>query len=219
MKETKQKGFNVKHFSFNSKGGRCENCEGLGAVTSNMLFFQDVEIICPVCKGKRFTPEILDLKYRNASINDVLHLSIDEAINFFFDSYKIIKTLRMLQDVGLGYLELGQVLTTLSGGEKQRLKLATTLLTNTNKHNLYLIDEPTIGLHPFDIEHLLKLFNRIIDSGNTIVLVEHNQQIIIEADWVVDLGPGGGNAGGHVVATGTPLEIKSNYNSLTGKYL
>lgn len=219
LKETKQKGFNVKHFSFNSKGGRCENCEGLGAVTSNMLFFQDVEIICPVCKGKRFTPEILDLKYRNASINDVLHLSIDEAINFFFNSHKIIKTLRMLQDVGLGYLELGQVLTTLSGGEKQRLKLATTLLTNTNKHNLYLIDEPTIGLHPFDIEHLLKLFNRIVDSGNTIVLVEHNQQIIIEADWVVDLGPGGGNAGGHVVATGTPLEIKSNYNSLTGKYL
>lgn len=219
LEATKEMGFTAKHFSFNSQGGRCENCEGLGTVTSNMLFFKDVEVVCPACQGKRFIPEILALKYHEHSIDDVLHLSVDEGVGFFSDCPKIIKTLKMLQDVGLGYLELGQVLTTLSGGEKQRLKLATTLLTNINKHNLYLIDEPTIGLHPLDIEHLLLLLDRIVDSGNTVVIVEHNQQIINAADWIIDLGPAGGNDGGYVIAAGTPNDIKGNENSIIGEFL
>lgn len=219
LEATKEMGFTAKHFSFNSQGGRCENCEGLGTVTSNMLFFKDVEVVCPVCQGKRFIPEILALKYHEHSIDDVLHLSVDEGVGFFSDCPKIIKTLKMLQDVSLGYLELGQVLTTLSSGEKQRLKLATTLLTNINKHNLYLIDEPTIGLHPLDIEHLLLLLDHIVDSGNTVVIVEHNQQIINAADWIVDLGPAGGNDGGYVIAAGTPNDIKGNENSIIGEFL
>lgn len=206
-------------FSFNSKGGRCENCEGLGYVISNMLFFKDVEVVCPICEGNQFNDEVLAVKFKGYSIKDILRLSIEEAIPVFEDNSKILKILKMLQDVGLDYLELGQTLTTLSGGEGQRLKLARELIEKKGKNNLYLIDEPTTGLHPVDVENFLKLLNKMVDLGNTLIVVEHNQQIIRASDWIIDLGPEGGVNGGEVMAVGTPEKIAANEKSITGKYL
>lgn len=219
LNESKEKGLNVKHFSFNTKGGRCENCEGLGYVVSNMLFFKDIEVICPVCGGNQFNDEVLSVKYKGNSIKDILKMSIEEAIEVFNDEPKILKTLNLLNEVGVGYLELGQTLTTLSGGEGQRLKLAKELIESKGKKNLYLIDEPTTALHPIDIENFLKLLDRMVDSGNTVIVVEHNQQIINASDWVIDLGPEGGINGGEIIAVGTPAEIKYNDASVTGKFL
>lgn len=196
----------ARDFSFNNPGGRCENCEGMGVVSNNLLFFANTEIICPVCHGKRFKDHVLAVKFNGLSIKDVLALSVDEALEVFHKHPKILRTLQLLKDVGLGYLELGQSLTTLSGGEGQRLKLAKELIGNTEKHNLYLLDEPTCGLHPLDIENFLVLLNRIVDSGNTVVVIEHNQQLIQNSDWIIDLGPEGGNLGGEVIFTGTPKE-------------
>lgn len=213
------KQYSAKYFSFNTKGGRCENCEGLGTITSNMLFFKDVEITCPVCQGKRFKDEVLKVKYQGYTINQILHLSVLESLEVFKDNQKIMKILELLKDIGLGYLQLGQSLTTLSGGEKQRLKLTVELLNNQGKHILYLIDEPTVGLHPLDVENLMKLFEQMISEGHTIILIEHNLQVIKQADWIIDLGPGGGIDGGKVIATGTPKQLKMNYRSVTGKYL
>lgn len=219
LSQTKELKMNAKHFSFNSVGGRCEHCQGLGVINSNMLFFQDVEITCPTCHGKRFIKEVLAIKYHGYSIDDVLHFAISECLEVFKENKKIVKIATMLVDVGLGYLELGQTLTTLSGGEKQRLQLAKELITNKKTNLLYLIDEPTTGLHSLDVEHLLVLFNRMVDAGNTLIIVEHNLQVINKADWIVDLGPGGGNDGGHVIYQG-PLElIKNNPDSITGKFL
>lgn len=216
----KQAGLTAKHFSFNTPGGRCENCEGLGYVDNNMLFFTNTEVVCPVCNGNRFNDEVLSVKYKNHSIKDVLNLSVEEAVNFFADQHKIIKILKLLQDVGLGYLGLGQTLTTLSGGEGQRLKLAKELIgSSTGKRNLYLMDEPTTGLHPKDIEHFIVLLNRMADAGNSIVVVEHNQQIIRNSDWIIDLGPEGGEKGGMVIFEGTPKEMIETSNSVTAKYL
>ncbi|WP_319467772.1 excinuclease ABC subunit UvrA [uncultured Trichococcus sp.] len=214
-----EKGFSVNHFSFNVKGGRCDHCEGLGVVTNNLLFFEDQEVPCPVCSGKRFKDEVLSVTYRGHSITAVLGLSVEEGAELFADSPKISDILTLLQDVGLGYLELGQTTTTLSGGEAQRLKLAVELLANRGKRNLYLIDEPTTGLHPLDVEKFLKLLDRMVDSGSTVVVVEHNQQIIGAADWIIDLGPGGGTAGGKVIAEGTPSAIRKDKNSVTGKFI
>ncbi|MGL5381650.1 ATP-binding cassette domain-containing protein [Clostridium sp.] len=219
LDESKEKGLNVKHFSFNTKGGRCENCEGLGYVVSNMLFFKDIEVICPICGGNQFNDQVLSVKYKGNSIKDILKMSIEEAIEVFNDEPKILKTLNLLNEVGVGYLELGQTLTTLSGGEGQRLKLAKELIESKGKKNLYLIDEPTTGLHPIDIENFLKLLDRMVDSGNTVIVVEHNGQIINASDWVIDLGPEGGINGGEVIAVGTPAEIKCNNASATGKFL
>lgn len=219
LEDAKSKELTVKDFSFNTKGGRCENCEGLGYVTSNMLFFEDIEVICPVCNGKQFNEVVLSVKYNGYSIHEVLKLSVEEAIEEFKSHNKIVKILKLLEDVGLGYLELGQSLSTLSGGEAQRLKLASELINNEGKKNLYLIDEPTTGLHPLDVENFLILLNRIVDSGSTVIVVEHNQQIIRASDWIVDLGPEGGVNGGKVIAEGTPEEIMSNENSITGMYL
>lgn len=219
LRNAKDKGLSAKHFSFNTKGGRCENCEGLGYVTSNMLFFKDREVTCPVCHGNQFNDTVLSVKYEGYSIQDVLRMSIEDALLFFNNHSKIVKTLKLLKDVGLGYLELGQTLTTLSGGEGQRLKLAKELINNEGKNYLYLIDEPTTGLHPIDIENFLVLLNRMVDSGNTIIVVEHNQQVIQASDWIVDLGPEGGINGGNVIAEGTPDEIISNDKSVTGKFL
>lgn len=219
LEEAKNKGLTSKEFSFNSKGGRCENCEGLGYVVSNMLFFKDIEVICPVCEGNQFNDEVLSVKYKGYSIKDILRMSIEEAIPVFEDEPKILKILKMLQDVGLDYLELGQTLTTLSGGEGQRLKLARELIEKKGKNNLYLIDEPTTGLHPVDVENFLKLLNKMVDSGNTVIVVEHNQQVIKDSDWIIDLGPEGGVNGGDLMAVGTPLDIVSNGKSITGKYL
>jgi excinuclease ABC subunit A len=219
LKDAKAKGINSKHFSFNTKGGRCENCEGLGYITSNMLFFKDVEVTCPVCNGNQFNDEVLSVKYNGYSIKDVLRMSVEDALDIFNGHPKIIKILKLLGDVGLGYLELGQTLTTLSGGEGQRLKLAKELISNEGKNNLYLIDEPTTGLHPIDVENFLVLLNRMVDTGSTVIVVEHNQQVIKASDWIIDLGPEGGINGGQVIAIGTPDEIISNKNSVTGRFL
>ncbi|SFE06102.1 ATP-binding cassette domain-containing protein [Trichococcus pasteurii] len=214
-----EKGMTANHFSFNVKGGRCDHCEGLGVVTNNLLFFEDQEVPCPVCSGRRFKDDVLSVTYRGHSITAVVALSVEEGAELFADSPKISGILNLLQDVGLGYLELGQTTTTLSGGEAQRLKLAVELLANQGKKNLYLIDEPTTGLHPLDVEKFLKLLDRMVDSGSTVVVVEHNQQIIGAADWIIDLGPGGGTAGGKVIAEGTPSDIRKNPNSVTGKFI
>ncbi len=214
-----EKGLTANHFSFNVKGGRCDHCEGLGVVTTNLLFFEDQEVPCPVCSGKRFKDEVLSVTYRGHSITAVLGLSVEEGAELFADSPKISAILKLLQDVGLGYLELGQTTTTLSGGEAQRLKLAVELLANQGKKNLYLIDEPTTGLHPLDVEKFLKLLDRMVESGSTVIVVEHNQQIIGAADWIIDIGPGGGDAGGEIIAEGTPSDIRKDKNSVTGKFI
>ncbi len=214
-------GLTAKHFSFNTPGGRCENCEGLGYVDNNMLFFTNTEVICPVCNGNQFSDNVLAVKYRDRSIKDILKLSVEEGLPFFADQPKIIRILELLQDVGLGYLGLGQTLTTLSGGEVQRLKLAKELTgsSSTGKGTLYLMDEPTTGLHPEDIEHFQVLLDRMVDAGNTLVVVEHNQQIIRNSDWIIDLGPEGGDKGGIIIFEGTPKEMTETSDSVTAKYL
>ena len=219
LKEAKDKGLSSKHFSFNTPGGRCENCEGLGYVTSNMLFFTDIEVTCPVCGGKQFNDEVLSVKYKGYTIKDILQMSVEEAFSMFHGHPKIQRILNLLKDVGLGYLELGQSLTTLSGGEGQRLKLAKELISNNGKHSLYLMDEPTTGLHPIDVENFLTLLNRMVDSGNTVIVVEHNQQIIKASDWIIDLGPEGGINGGKVVFTGTPMEMLQKGDTVTADFL
>lgn len=217
--EAKEHGLDAKHFSFNTIGGRCERCEGLGYVTSNMLFFENVDVICPECNGKQFNDQVLSVKYKDHSIHEVLKLSVEEAADLFKEKRGMKKILGLLMDVGLGYLELGQTLTTLSGGEGQRLKLAKELIQSEGKKILYLIDEPTTGLHPLDVEKFLILLNRIVDAGNTVVVVEHNIQVIEASDWIIDLGPSGGIYGGEVIAMGTPVEVAEDKNSVTGKYI
>lgn len=217
--EAVSKGLSHKDFSFNTHGGRCENCEGLGYVTSNMLFFKDIEVECPICRGKQFNEDVLSIKYNGYSIKEILQSSVEEALTIFDKHIKAKRILKLLMDVGLGYLELGQSLTTLSGGEGQRLKLAKELINNKGKHSLYLMDEPTTGLHPIDVENFLILLNYIVDSGNTVIVVEHNQQIIRASDWIIDLGPEGGKNGGEVVFTGTPLEMIKNASTATAEYL
>jgi excinuclease ABC subunit A len=219
LKEARDKGLNEKHFSFNSKGGRCENCEGLGYVTSHMLFFKETEVICPVCGGNQFNDDVLSVKYNGCSIKEILKMSVEDAMSTFNDHGRIVRMLKLLEDVGLGYLELGQTLTTLSGGEAQRLKLAEQLMTSKGKNNLYLLDEPTTGLHPVDVENFLTLLNRIVDSGNTVIVVEHNQQVIRASDWIADLGPEGGKNGGQVIFTGTPQEMLEKGKTSTAECL
>lgn len=219
LKEAKEKGLSTKHFSFNTPGGRCENCEGLGYVSSNMLFFTNVDVVCPVCSGKQFNDEILSVRYQGYSIKDILQMSVEEALQTFHVYPKIKRILELLQDVGLGYLELGQTLTTLSGGEGQRLKLAKELINNTGRHSLYLMDEPTTGLHPVDVENFLKLLNRMVASGNSVIVVEHNQQVMKASDWIIDLGPVGGINGGQIVYEGTPTELRNCKVSVTANYM
>lgn len=184
-----------------------------------MLFFENLEVLCPVCGGNQFNDAVLSVKYKGYSIKDVLRMSVEDTLNTFEKHPKILKILRLLKDTGLGYLELGQTLATLSGGEGQRLKLAKELIDNGGKNNLYMIDEPTTGLHPIDVENFLVLPNRMVDSGSTVIVAEHNQQVIRASDWIIDLGPEGGINGGRVIAEGTPDEIMSNKNSITGKFI
>lgn len=218
--DAKNAGFTAKHFSFNTPGGRCENCEGLGFVDSNMLFFADTRIPCPACHGNRFCRQVLEVKYRGLSIKDVLDLSVDEGARFFADQPKISEILKLLLDVGMGYLELGQTLTTLSGGEGQRLKLAKELIgSSSGRKNLYLLDEPTSGLHPLDIEHFMALLDRMTEAGATVVVVEHNLQLIKNCDWIVELGPEGGEKGGQVVFAGTPEQMCKEGRTVTAQYL
>ncbi len=219
LEKSKAQGLTSKHFSFNTNGGRCDTCEGLGYVMSNMLFFNDLEVICPTCKGKRFKENILNITYNNCNINDCLECSVEEALEVFTNEAKITKPLKLLTEIGLGYLKLGQTLTTLSGGEGQRLRLSTALMKKNKQRTLFLLDEPSTGLHPYDIQYLLELFNRLIDRGNSIVMVEHNIHMIQASDWIIDVGPEGGVKGGHIIAEGTPSDIKANQASVTGKYL
>lgn len=219
LETAKNSNLNAKYFSFNTKGGRCEHCEGMGYVISNMLFFQDVKQVCPVCNGKQFQEDILTITYQKKSIKDVLDTSIDDAIILFSQHPKIIQILQILQECGLGYITLGQSLTTLSGGEGQRLKLASELYTNKKANQLYLIDEPTTGLHPIDVHHFLLLLQRMVEQGNTVLVIEHNTQVIQASDWIIDLGPKGGIEGGEIIAQGTPITVKENPYSITGKYL
>lgn len=217
--------FQAKHFSFNVKGGRCERCQGAGTLTVNMHFLPDVEVRCPACRGKRFKREILDVTYRGANINDVLEMSIGEAAALFADVPAAHKRLALMEDVGMGYLKLGQPATTLSGGEAQRVKLARELGRKATGHTLYLLDEPSTGLHVADVANLLKVLHGLVDGGgsataaSTVVVIEHNLDLIRASDWIIDLGPEGGDAGGRIVAQGTPEKVAKVKGSYTGQYL
>ena len=215
----KTKGFNASHFSFNVPGGRCEICQGSGTVTIEMQFLADVELTCEDCRGMRFKQEILDVKYKGKNIHETLQMTIREAILFFKDVRKLVARLKVLEAVGLGYLRLGQSATTLSGGEAQRVKLASHLAQKTTSKTLFIFDEPTTGLHFDDINKLLTALRALIDSGGSLLVIEHNMDVIKTADYVIDLGPDGGVGGGEIVATGTPEEVVKIEGSFTGKYL
>jgi excinuclease ABC subunit A len=215
----KAKGFNSSHFSFNVPGGRCEICQGSGTVTIEMQFLADVELTCEECRGTRFKQEVLDVRYKGRNIHDVLEMTIREALVFFKDSGKLTSRLKVLDAVGLGYLRLGQSATTLSGGEAQRVKLAAHLAQKTKSKTLFIFDEPTTGLHFEDINKLLGAFRALIDNGASLVVIEHNLDVIKTADHVIDLGPEGGLGGGEIVAKGTPEQIAKSSDSFTGKYL
>jgi excinuclease ABC subunit A len=217
--DARKRGYNSGHFSFNIPGGRCENCQGDGTVTVEMQFLADVELVCEECKGTRFKSSILDIRYKGLNVHEVLQLTVKEALAFFFDSPRLVNRLKILADVGLGYLRLGQSATTLSGGEAQRVKLAAHLSQATCAGALYIFDEPTTGLHFDDIAKLLEAFKRLIDNGGSILIIEHNLDVIRSADWVIDLGPEGGERGGEIVAEGTPEQIAAARNSYTGRYL
>jgi excinuclease ABC subunit A len=208
-------------FSFNTTGGRCDTCEGAGTVTIDMQFLADVEVVCEKCGGKRFNEQVLKVNYKGKNVDAILKLTVDEAMKFFVDKRAVVRKLDALRSVGLGYLRLGQSTESLSGGEAQRLKLASFLSENSKSEvrRLFLFDEPTTGLHHTDVQQLIKTFRDLIDRGNSVVVIEHNLQLIESADWVIDLGPEGGDKGGELVATGTPAEIAANPRSITGKYL
>jgi excinuclease ABC subunit A len=218
-RQAKIMGFKPGHFSFNVPGGRCEACQGEGVQKIEMQFLADIELPCEVCHGKRYRKDILSVKYRGKNIYDVLEMSVSDAIDFFVDERAIIKRLQVLDDVGLGYLKLGQSATTLSGGEAQRVKLAKFLSQPASNHTLYFFDEPSTGLHFEDTNRLLDSFNRLVDHGHSVIIIEHNLDIIKSADWIIDIGPEGGFGGGNIVCTGTPEEVVMCEESFTGKYL
>jgi excinuclease ABC subunit A len=217
--EAKIRGYTPGRFSFNVKGGRCEACMGEGIMKIEMHFLPDVYIPCDVCKGKRYNRETLEIKYKGKDISEVLEMKIEDALEFFKVHPKLVEKLKTLYDVGLGYLALGQPATTLSGGEAQRVKLAAELSRKGNEKTLYILDEPTVGLHMADIAKLLDVLKRLVDKGSTVIVIEHNLEVIKCADWIIDLGPEGGDKGGYVVATGTPEEIAKNPKSYTGYFL
>lgn len=218
-REAKKNGFKTRHFSFNTEGGRCETCQGAGLQILDMQFLEDVIITCETCEGRRFKPEILKIKYRGKNISEVLEMTIDEAILFFEDHPKIISKLQILREVGLGYLKLGQSTNTLSGGESQRLKLAKYIAEGTKGENLFIFDEPTTGLHMADVELLLNTFQKLIDQGHSLIIIEHNLDLIKFADYIIDLGPEGGEGGGRIVAEGDLQTIIKAKNSFTGYFL
>lgn len=217
--DAKQRGYKTNRFSFNVKGGRCEACQGDGIVKIEMHFLADVYVPCEVCGGKRYNRETLEVKFKGKSIFDVLEMTVDEGVEFFAQQPKIYRKLKTLSDVGLGYIKIGQSATTLSGGEAQRVKLATELSKRSTGKTIYILDEPTTGLHTADVHRLVNVLNMLVDSGNTVVVIEHNLDIIKTADYIIDLGPEGGKGGGTVVATGTPEDIAACGKSYTGQYL
>ena len=217
--EARSRGYKIGRFSFNVKGGRCESCQGDGVIKVEMHFLPDIYVKCDVCNGKRYNRETLDIKYKGKNIFEVLSMTVEDSLEFFNAIPSIKKKLSTLQDVGLGYVSLGQQATTLSGGEAQRVKLAKELSKSSLSHTLYILDEPTTGLHIYDVELLLGVLNRLRDSGNTVVVIEHNMEVIKSADWIIDLGPEGGSGGGQIIASGTPEAILSSKASHTGKHL
>ena len=219
LPEARVKGFGPGHFSFNVPGGRCENCSGDGSIKVEMQFLADVYLKCELCDGEKFKPEILAIKYKEKNIFEVLEMTVSEAELFFTDQPQISQKLKTLNEVGLGYIKLGQSATTFSGGEAQRIKLATELSRRATGKTLYILDEPTTGLHFEDIERLLKVLNMLVDCGNTVLIIEHNLEVIRSVDWIIDLGPDGGEGGGEVVACGNPKEVAREKKSFTGKYL
>jgi excinuclease ABC subunit A len=219
MPDAKARGFKPGRFSFNVKGGRCEACQGDGVMAIEMHFLPNVYVTCEQCKGRRYNAETLEIKYRGKSIAEVLDLTVDQAIPLLENFPAIANKLRTLQDVGLGYIKLGQSATTLSGGEAQRVKLSKELSKRGTGRTLYILDEPTTGLHFEDTRKLLDVLNKLVDQGNTIVVIEHNLDVIKSADYVIDLGPEGGAAGGRIVGEGTPEELAANEQSATGRFL
>ncbi len=217
--EAKLRGYGPGRFSFNVKGGRCEACEGDGLIKIEMHFLPDVYVPCDVCKGKRYNRETLEVKYKGKNIYDVLEMTVDEALGFFKTHPKITRKLQTLKDVGLGYIKLGQASTTLSGGEAQRVKLANELSKISTGRTVYILDEPTTGLHTADVHMLIEVLNKLVDAGNTVIVIEHNLDVIKSADWVIDLGPEGGDGGGRLIAEGTPEEVAEVPDSFTGEYL
>lgn len=217
--EAKIRGYKKGRFSFNVKGGRCEACSGDGIIKIEMHFLPDVFVPCEVCHGRRYNSETLEVHYKEKNIAQVLDMTVNEAVDFFQHIPKIARKLQTIQDVGLGYVSLGQPATTLSGGEAQRMKLASELHKRSTGKSLYILDEPTTGLHSEDIARLLKVLERFVDDGNTVLVIEHNLDVIKTADHIIDLGPEGGVGGGQIIATGTPEEVAENPSSYTGHYL
>jgi excinuclease ABC subunit A len=217
--EAKMRGYEKGRFSFNVSGGRCEACQGDGIIKVEMNFLSDVYVPCEVCHGKRYNRETLEVKYKGKSISDVLEMTVEEALTFFENIPRIKRKLQTLFDVGLGYIKLGQTSTTLSGGEAQRIKLATELSKVSTGKTLYILDEPTTGLHIDDVKRLIEILQRLTDNGNTVVVIEHNLDLIKTCDYIIDLGPEGGDAGGEIVAVGSPEKICKNPNSYTGEFL
>ena len=217
--EAQVRGYKAGRFSFNVKGGRCENCQGDGVIKIEMHFLPDVFVTCDVCHGKRYNREALEVKYKGKTIADVLDMTVDEAVEFFENLPNISGKLKTLQEVGLGYIRLGQQATTFSGGEAQRIKLATELSRRSTGKTLYILDEPTTGLHTDDVKRLLSILQRLVQGGNSMIIIEHNLDVIKSADYLIDMGPEGGQNGGRVIATGTPEQVAKNPNSETGKYL
>jgi excinuclease ABC subunit A len=217
--EARLRGYTAGRFSFNVKGGRCEACKGEGIVKIEMNFLPDVYVPCEVCQGKRYNREALEIHYKGKNISDVLDMTVEEAMHFFSNIPSVQNKMKTLNDVGLGYMKLGQPATTLSGGEAQRVKLATELSRRATGRTMYILDEPTTGLHFADVDRLLSVLQRLVDAGNTIVVIEHNLDVIKSADWLIDLGPEGGDRGGQIIAQGTPEEVAQNERSYTGHFL
>jgi excinuclease ABC subunit A len=217
--EARTRGYKPGRFSFNVKGGRCEACQGDGVIRVEMHFLPDIFVPCDVCQGKRYNRETLSVTYKGKNIHEVLEMTVEDALAFFEPVPAVARKLQTLMDVGLSYIQLGQSATTLSGGEAQRIKLARELSKRDTGNTLYILDEPTTGLHFHDIKHLLEVLHRLRDEGNTVVVIEHNLDVIKTADWIVDLGPEGGERGGQIIATGTPEQIARADGSWTGEYL
>jgi excinuclease ABC subunit A len=217
--ESRVRGYGPGRFSFNVKGGRCENCKGDGIIKIEMQFLPDVYVTCEVCHGKRYNREALEIHFKGRSIAEVLEMTVAEALEVFSAVPTVSAKLQTLNDVGLGYIHLGQPATTLSGGEAQRVKLSTELSRRATGRTLYVLDEPTTGLHFADVEKLLQVLHRLVDAGNTVLVIEHNLDVIKTADWIIDLGPEGGHRGGEVIASGTPEAVAKLPGSATGEYL
>jgi excinuclease ABC subunit A len=217
--EARSRGYGPGRFSFNVKGGRCEACKGDGLIRVEMHFLPDIYVQCDTCKGRRYNRETLEIRYKGKTIDEVLNLTIEDALEFFSPVHLIKRKLQTLMDVGLAYVRLGQSATTLSGGEAQRVKLSRELSKRDTGRTLYILDEPTTGLHFHDVKHLLDVLHRFRDQGNTVVVIEHNLDVIKTADWIIDLGPEGGHRGGEIIAVGTPEQIAANERSHTGRFL